>query len=241
MVAHAVLSLYGINLSVHNCICWVSPRVLSWGTLQQQQSLENENVVDDVVQVQLLAGVLSKHGVQKGDRVLIYMPMIPEAVVAMMACARLGAIHSLVFGGFASKELATRINHAQVTGTPTWIGCTGVTLTGRATWISHVWVTLTGRPTWISHTWLTLTGRATWMNHDQVTGRAAWINHTGLVNRQGHLVSGKATRINHTWVTGRATWINHAWVTGKAIWINHTYNGQNHLDQSQYHLDQSLF
>ena len=138
MVAHAVLSLYGINLSVHNCICWVSPRVLSWGTLQQQQSLENENVVDDVVQVQLLAGVLSKHGVQKGDRVLIYMPMIPEAVVAMMACARLGAIHSLVFGGFASKELATRINHAQVTGTPTWIGCTGVTLTGRATWISHV-------------------------------------------------------------------------------------------------------
>ena len=104
-------------------MCWVSPRVLSWGPLQQQQSLENESVVDDVIQVQLLAGVLSKHGVQKGDRVLIYMPMIPEAVVAMMACARLGAIHSLVFGGFASKELATRINHAQVTGTPTWTSC----------------------------------------------------------------------------------------------------------------------
>ncbi|KAK7098847.1 acyl-CoA synthetase short-chain family member 3, mitochondrial-like isoform X2 [Littorina saxatilis] len=63
--------------------------------------------------VSLLAGVLRKHGVQKGDRVLIYMPMIPEAVIAMLACARLGAIHSLVFGGFASKELATRVNHAE--------------------------------------------------------------------------------------------------------------------------------
>ncbi|XP_076471572.1 acyl-CoA synthetase short-chain family member 3, mitochondrial-like isoform X2 [Babylonia areolata] len=63
--------------------------------------------------VRLLAGVLMKHGVQKGDRVLIYMPMIPEAIVAMLACARIGAIHSLVFGGFASKELAARINHAQ--------------------------------------------------------------------------------------------------------------------------------
>jgi propionyl-CoA synthetase len=58
--------------------------------------------------------VLSRHGVVKGDRVLIYMPMIPEAVIAMLACARLGAIHSLVFGGFASKELSVRINHAKV-------------------------------------------------------------------------------------------------------------------------------
>lgn len=65
-------------------------------------------------QVSLFAGVLQKHGVQKGDRVLIYMPMIPQAIVAMMATARLGAIHSLVFGGFASKELSTRIDHAQV-------------------------------------------------------------------------------------------------------------------------------
>ena len=93
----------------------------------------------DAVQVRLLAGVLSKHGVQKGDRVLIYMPMIPEAVVAMMACARLGAIHSLVFGGFASKELATRINHAQVTGTAIWINY--IQLTGSAIWISHAEVT----------------------------------------------------------------------------------------------------
>ncbi|MFH2046379.1 MAG: propionyl-CoA synthetase [Pseudomonadota bacterium] len=60
-----------------------------------------------------LAGVYAAHGVQKGDRVLIYMPMIPEAVVAMLACARLGAVHSVVFGGFAPNELATRINDAK--------------------------------------------------------------------------------------------------------------------------------
>jgi len=64
-------------------------------------------------EVALFAGVLSKQGVKKGDVVLIYMPMIPQAVVAMLATARLGAIHSLVFGGFASKELSTRVSHAK--------------------------------------------------------------------------------------------------------------------------------
>ncbi len=64
-------------------------------------------------QVSRFAGVLRANGVDKGDRVIIYMPMIPQAVVAMLACARLGAIHSVVFGGFASKELATRIDDAQ--------------------------------------------------------------------------------------------------------------------------------
>jgi propionyl-CoA synthetase len=59
------------------------------------------------------AGALAALGVRKGDRVLLYMPMVPEAVVAMLACARLGAIHSVVFGGFASHELATRIEHAK--------------------------------------------------------------------------------------------------------------------------------
>ncbi|MCL6649496.1 MAG: propionyl-CoA synthetase [Chloroflexi bacterium] len=59
------------------------------------------------------AGALARQGVQKGDRVIIYMPMVPEAVIAMLACARLGAIHSVVFGGFASRELATRINDAK--------------------------------------------------------------------------------------------------------------------------------
>lgn len=59
------------------------------------------------------AGGLKNIGIGKGDRVVIYMPMIPEAVIAMLACARIGAIHSVVFGGFASKELASRINDAQ--------------------------------------------------------------------------------------------------------------------------------
>jgi propionyl-CoA synthetase len=59
------------------------------------------------------AGGLRKLGIGKGDRVVIYMPMIPEAVIAMLACARIGAIHSVVFGGFAARELATRIEDAQ--------------------------------------------------------------------------------------------------------------------------------
>ena len=60
-----------------------------------------------------LAGALSAQGVGLGDRVIIYMPMIPEALVAMLACARIGAIHSVVFGGFAAHELAVRIDDAQ--------------------------------------------------------------------------------------------------------------------------------
>jgi len=60
-----------------------------------------------------VAGVLVTRGVQKGDRVVIYMPMIAEAVIAMLACARIGAIHSVVFGGFAAHELATRIEDAK--------------------------------------------------------------------------------------------------------------------------------
>ncbi|OJX76768.1 propionyl-CoA synthetase [Magnetospirillum sp. 64-120] len=64
-------------------------------------------------QVSKFAGLLRGLGVAKGDRVIVYMPMVPEAVVAMLACARLGAVHSVVFGGFASNELATRINDAQ--------------------------------------------------------------------------------------------------------------------------------
>jgi propionyl-CoA synthetase len=59
------------------------------------------------------AGGLTRLGVTKGDRVVIYMPMIPEAVISMLACARIGAIHSVVFGGFAPKELATRIEDAR--------------------------------------------------------------------------------------------------------------------------------
>ena len=64
-------------------------------------------------EVASFAGVLKAQGVEKGDRVLIYMPMIAEAAMAMLACARIGAVHSVVFGGFAAKELATRINDAK--------------------------------------------------------------------------------------------------------------------------------
>ena len=64
-------------------------------------------------QVSRVAGALEKLGVEKGDRVVIYMPMIPEAVVAMLACSRIGAIHSVVFGGFAARELAVRIDDAK--------------------------------------------------------------------------------------------------------------------------------
>jgi len=63
-------------------------------------------------EVVALASVLKNQGVRKGDRVIIYMPMVPEAAFAMLACARIGAIHSVVFGGFAARELATRIDDA---------------------------------------------------------------------------------------------------------------------------------
>ena len=63
-------------------------------------------------EVARFAGVLSGLGVGRGDRVLVYMPMVPEALVAMLACARLGAVHSVVFGGFAANELAVRIDDA---------------------------------------------------------------------------------------------------------------------------------
>lgn len=75
----------------------------------QQQKYSYAEMRDWVAQ---FAGVLQNHGVEKGDRVVIYMPMIPEAAVAMLAVARLGAVHSVVFGGFAPNELAVRIDDA---------------------------------------------------------------------------------------------------------------------------------
>ncbi len=74
-----------------------------------QQTFTYRELRDEVAK---LAGVIRSLGVEKGDRVIIYMPMVPEAVMAMLACARIGAIHSVVFGGFAAKELATRIDDA---------------------------------------------------------------------------------------------------------------------------------
>ena len=75
-----------------------------------QQSFTYEELRDRVA---TFAGVLARRGVGRGDRVILYMPMIPEAVVAMLACARLGAIHSVVFGGFAANELAIRIDDSE--------------------------------------------------------------------------------------------------------------------------------
>ena len=75
-----------------------------------KRSYTYEQLRDEVAK---FAGVLAAKGVGKGDRVIIYMPMVPEAAIAMLACARLGAIHSVVFGGFASNELAVRIDDAQ--------------------------------------------------------------------------------------------------------------------------------
>lgn len=66
-----------------------------------------------LAEVALFAGVLVEQGVVKGDRVIVYMPMVPEAMIAMLACARIGAIHSVVFGGFASHELAVRLDDAE--------------------------------------------------------------------------------------------------------------------------------
>jgi propionyl-CoA synthetase len=87
-----------------NAIIYDSPvtgakRIISYGEL--------------LAEVGTLGAVLSDFGVGKGDRVILYMPMVPEAAIAMLACARIGAIHSVVFGGFAAKELATRIDDAK--------------------------------------------------------------------------------------------------------------------------------
>ncbi|MDE1168056.1 MAG: propionyl-CoA synthetase [Pseudomonas sp.] len=75
-----------------------------------QQRFTYRQLLAEVAQ---LAGLLRKLGVQKGDGVIIYMPMVPQAAMAMLACARIGAVHSVVFGGFAANELAVRIDDAQ--------------------------------------------------------------------------------------------------------------------------------
>ncbi|MGB5625762.1 MAG: propionyl-CoA synthetase [Woeseiaceae bacterium] len=84
-------------------VIYDSPVTASKSTLTYAELLDR---------VARFAGVLAAEGIEKGDRVLIYMPMVPEALIAMLACARLGAIHSVVFGGFASNELAVRIDDA---------------------------------------------------------------------------------------------------------------------------------
>jgi len=76
---------------------------------ESQRVITYSELLDEVSR---FAAILRDFSVEKGDRVIIYMPMVPEAVIAMLACARIGAVHSVVFGGFAANELATRIDDA---------------------------------------------------------------------------------------------------------------------------------
>jgi propionyl-CoA synthetase len=103
-LCHNAVDRHAASHPERNALIWVSTeveqeRVYTFAQLQRE--------------VETMASILLSLGVKPGDRVLIYMPMIPEAAFAMLACARIGAIHSVVFGGFASVSLATRIEDAQ--------------------------------------------------------------------------------------------------------------------------------
>ncbi|MEF7616145.1 propionate--CoA ligase [Aquincola sp. MAHUQ-54] len=103
-LCHNAVDRHVAGRGAQNALVWVSTevgqeRIISFAELQAE--------------VQRMAAILQAQGVVQGDRVLIYMPMIPEAVFAMLACTRIGAIHSVVFGGFASVSLASRIDDAQ--------------------------------------------------------------------------------------------------------------------------------
>jgi len=103
--------------------CWNAlDRHVEGGRAEQTALIYDSPVTDTVASftyrelrdaVAHFAGALAAQGVERGDRVIVYMPMVPEAVIAMLACARLGAVHSVVFGGFAANELATRIEDAK--------------------------------------------------------------------------------------------------------------------------------
>jgi propionyl-CoA synthetase len=102
----------------HNCI----DRHIEAGRGEQAALIYDSPVTDQVKtytynelrdEVAAFAAVLQDNGAAKGDRVICYMPMIPEALIAMLACARIGAVHSVVFGGFAPKELATRVDDSK--------------------------------------------------------------------------------------------------------------------------------
>jgi propionyl-CoA synthetase len=103
-LCHNAVDRHLAACAAQNALIWVSTEV------------DQERIVSFAelhAEVNRMAAILLECGVQAGDRVLVYMPMIPEAVFAMLACARIGAIHSVVFGGFASGSLATRIDDAQ--------------------------------------------------------------------------------------------------------------------------------
>ncbi len=104
----------GVTNTCYNCLDrhvergrGVQPAVIYDSPITGQKKIYTyAQMLDEVA---AFGGVLQEMGVGKGDRVIVYMPMIPEALIAMLACARIGAIHSVVFGGFAANELAVRI------------------------------------------------------------------------------------------------------------------------------------
>jgi len=103
-LCHNAVDRHAAARGEQNALIWVSTEV-GQEKIYSFKELQAE--------VQTMAAILQAQGVKQGDRVLIYMPMIPEAVFAMLACTRIGAVHSVVFGGFASVSLATRIEDAE--------------------------------------------------------------------------------------------------------------------------------
>ncbi|OCW57348.1 propionyl-CoA synthetase [Hoeflea olei] len=108
----------GVTNTCHNCV----DRHVAAGRGDQAALIYDSPITGSkrsisyaelLAEIEAFASVLADKGVAKGDRVVIYMPMVPEAIVAMLACARLGAVHSVVFGGFAASELATRIDDSK--------------------------------------------------------------------------------------------------------------------------------
>ncbi|HEX7690547.1 MAG TPA: AMP-binding protein, partial [Burkholderiaceae bacterium] len=105
-LCHNAVDRHAASTPDRDALVWVSTEV----------DLEKRWTCAELLrEVQAMAAALQELGVRQGDRVLLYLPMIPEAAFAMLACARLGAIHSVVFGGFASASLAARIDDAKPT------------------------------------------------------------------------------------------------------------------------------
>ena len=103
-LCHNAVDRHLASRADQKALIWVSTEV------DQERTCSFRELHDEV---QRMAAILLSLGVKAGDRVLVYMPMVPEAVFAMLACARIGAIHSVVFGGFASHSLASRIDDAE--------------------------------------------------------------------------------------------------------------------------------
>ena len=101
------------NIFERNLFLMGNQKAIIWEPNDPNEATRTFTYNELFIEVQKFANVLKNHGVQKGDRVALYMPMIPELTIAMLACARIGAIHSIVFAGFSAKALAERIIDAE--------------------------------------------------------------------------------------------------------------------------------